>query len=134
MATKPNVLFVDDEDRRYDICCRRISSYYNVHRAKTLDDFIRATDNEIYQILFLDHDLQDLDANGKELTGTDICRHIRNNKNKFDNCTIVIHSSNSYAIPGMLDYLKSTACKVHVIHEAWCKVRVINEKMCFAID
>jgi len=117
------ILFLDDEEVRYEELCRRLPNL-KVDRAADMEQFVCLLRDQDYDVIFLDHDLG---HNTK--TGMDCARFlVRHYKNKPTTCQVLVHSLNNIGANAMKFIL--TECDnldVVLAPWAWKRLKVDQE-------
>lgn len=124
----PRVLFVDDDATRLTDFIK--SSGVNPDYCNNFTDFVRLTDTNRYDYIFLDHDFDLIDSG---LTGRLFARHIADNDNRFADTTIVVHSTNSIGAAKMADILKFNTLQVNIIPNSWSRVSVLDNRLVITV-
>jgi len=103
------ILFLDDDKERHARFQRnRIGQ--NITAVWSYEEAVKALEETVFDIAYLDHDLSDMAASGYpakgEKTGTDVAKYIAEMSEDRRPKKIVIHSFNYYGRLRMADILK----------------------------
>lgn len=123
------ILILDDEHDRVQTLMKNIGG--PVYHATNFREFLQILKDENFDfdLIMLDHDLQDWDVNSqKEFTGSDAAKYIAANPSRFkDNCVFIIHSLNSIGVANMMAHLKYLDQCIYVVPFAWTKIKMKND-------
>ena len=101
------ILVIDDSQDRMEIFVKCFSSSeHEISYAKCYDESIVALDSNVFNVVFLDHDL------GEDKTGHDIAKHILE---KGQTPIVVIHSMNVPAATNVQKMLIGSAYPSNVV-------------------
>jgi hypothetical protein len=124
------VLFLDDMTVRWRQFYNRLKAPDVVlHRASSADEAItmlNEVDEDGYQYVFLDHDLDPgaYDGEPQEKTGMDVVKFIVRHSYDFKGTNFIIHSLNEAARERMCAALIDAGLTAEVVPGAWSKVKL----------
>ena len=116
------VLFVDDEETRHGVF-KRHSIGHSVDHVLNADEAIKKMSEEVYDLIFLDHDLC-IDLQNQTIDGEKDGRYIVRwmvSEYKSRNALVVCHSLNFDGRQMMLSLLKEAGFNVLDLPFAWYK-------------
>lgn len=114
------ILILDDDESRLKIFRQKLIGHH-VECYKTVNEIIVRLKEDMFQYLFLDHDLGGktfVQSGGQEETGWDAAVWLSNNVDRQPE-NIIIHSFNTAGAKNM----KSLLPKAQVIPGAWTKIQ-----------
>lgn len=111
------ILILDDDKERHKVFRFKLSTAILSH-ARTFSEFIEKLRNNKYDLIFLDHDLNDFpDAESKDhighITGYDAAKVILLQDKKNYPATIVVHSANPWGAERIKNVLSLSGIVVY---------------------
>ena len=98
------IFVLDDCLDRHESIDKWFAKEHEVFHAVTTKEGKELIQNHVFTTLFLDHDLNEYDQEGREVTGYDFCRWLSDQSINRD-IQIIIHSVNPIGADNMKCYL-----------------------------
>jgi CheY-like chemotaxis protein len=105
------ILVLDDSKNRQDFFSRSLIGNEKVIQAYNYDQAVKALEEDIFDLIFLDHDL-DLELDTEDKTGLDVAKYIADMPYERFPKECIVHSLNSYGADNIVAVLEQSDIKV----------------------